>query len=488
MQASSSNKWVVLSVVSIGTLMTTLDGGMMGVSYPALAKAFSTDASTVLWVTVAFWVTGVGLLLTLGWLGDVAGRRRIFTLGFVVFTMGILMAAGSFNLWQLIGARIFQGVGASMILANLNALITTGFPSKERGMAMGMSGAVVGVGLSMGPLVGGLLLDALDWRALFYSRAPLGILGAVLAWRLLPRDRIEGGRFRMDLIGAAALFGTLASLLLFVNQGGKQGFGSPTVVFMAAAAGVFLPVLVWSERRSPRPILGLSLLMNRPYAISLLVHFGHYLSHGGILLVAPFFFIHALGFSATKMGLYIAAFYVSRPFVAPVSGRLSDRFGPRPFLVLGNLFLAVALLWISRQGTGSTETVLLAGMLLAGVGLAFFEPVITSAIMGSVPPDRLGTASASVAMGRQVAFAVGVAVAGAIFTIRERVYLADMAARGVAEEAARMEAVAGGFGDTVLAGAVLAAVAVVLSLAVQVPPYRYRERRVHAGTDGESLS
>ena len=461
------NKWVALTVISIGTLMSTLDGGMVGVSYPALAKAFGTDTSTVLWVTVSYWVTAIGLLFTLGWVGDQIGRRRIYTLGFVVFTLGILMAAASSNIWQLIGARIFQGVGSAMILSNLNALIASIFPSRERGKALGVSGAVVGVGLSTGPLLGGLLLDVFDWRALFYSRVPLGVLGAVLAWWLLPRDRAVRDRFQVDIVGAVALFGSLASLLLVVNQGGKLGFGSMPVIGLAVAAGVFLPLLVWAERRAARPILDMSLFRSRQYTIGVLVLIGHYLSHGGILLLAPFFFVDALDYSSTKMGLFIAAFSIGRAFLAPIAGLLSDRLGPRLFLFLGNVLLAVALLWLSRPGTATMEWALLSAMLLAGAGSALFEPVVTSVIMGSAPHDRLGTASASVAMGRQIAFSIGVTVAGAIFTIRESAYVAELAVGGVSEEVAAAEAVARGFGDTMLAGVAVAIVAATLSLSLR---------------------
>ena len=451
-------------MVSIGTLMSTLEGGMVNVSYPALVEAFDSDTSTVLWVTVANWVTSVGLLLTLGWLGDVAGRKRVFTLGFVVFALGLLLSAASLNIWQLIGARIFQGVGSSMLLSNLNALIAASFPEGERGKALGISGAVVGVGLSAGPLLGGALLDLLDWRALFYTRAPLGVLGAVLGWWLLPMDRPQGKRPRVDLIGATSLVGTLACFLLFVNQGGRGGFGSLLAVWMALAAGLFLAVLVWSERRSVRPILGTTLFRTRRYTASLLVLGAHYLSHGGIMLLAPFFLIDALGYSATKMGLFVAAFYVGGTFVAPSAGRLSDAVGPRPFLILGNILLAAALLWLSRLGIGTSEVSLLAAMLVAGAGSGFFEPVVTSAIMGSVPGDRLGTASASIAMGRHIAFSVGVAVAGAVFAIRERVHLVTPDLSDTALEAG---AVAGGFGDTLLVSFVMAAVAVALALRVR---------------------
>ena len=452
----AANRWVLLAVISIGTLMSTLDGGVVGVSYPAVAEAFDTDTSTVLWINVAFWVTSVGLLLTLGWLGDVAGRRRVFIIGYLVSTVGILLCSASGNIWQLIAFRVLQGVGSSMVLSNLNALIAAEFPPGERGRAMGISGAVVGVGLTTGPLMGGILLDALDWRALFYVRAPIGALGALLAWWLLPAATPTGGRFRMDYMGAAALFATMTCFLLVVNQGGRLGYGSPPILALGAAVLVLAPTLVWTQRRAVRPILEFALFRSRGYAAGLAIVLGHYLAHGPILLVAPFFFIDALGFSESKMGLFVAGFFIGRAFLAPVAGLLSDRFGPRGPLVFGNGMLMASLLWLSTLGTGAGEPVILAAMILGGMGSAFFEPVVTSVVMGSVPVSRLGTASASVAMGRHIAFSVGVAVAGAIFTIRERFYLG--------EAAQASEAIAGAFSDSLVAGAVFAAMAVTASL------------------------
>ncbi len=176
----------------------------------------------------------------------------------------------------------------------------------------------------------------------------MSALGAILVWRLLPADRVGGGTFKVDFIGAAALFGTLSSILLVINQGGRLGFLSTPVVAIAVIASISLPVLVWSERRSVRPIIEISLLKSRQYGFSMLVLVSHYLSHGGILLVLPFFLLDSIGFSATKMGLFLAAFSLGRTFLAPVAGQFSDRFGPRPFLILGNVFLAVALFWLSR--------------------------------------------------------------------------------------------------------------------------------------------
>ncbi len=457
----AANRWVLLSVISIGTLMSTLDGGVVGVSYPAVAEAFDADTSTVLWINVAFWVASIGLVMTLGWLGDVAGRRRVFIIGYLVSTAGILLCSASGSIWQLIAFRVIQGVGSSMVLSNLNALIAAEFPPAERGRAMGFSGAVVGVGLTTGPLMGGILLDALDWRALFYVRAPLGALGALLAWWLLADDTPSGGRFRMDYVGAAVLFATMTCFLLAVNQGGRLGYGSPPILALAAATLALAPVLVWTQRRAARPIIEFALFRSRGYAAGLAIVLGHYLAHGPILLVAPFFFIDALGFSESKMGLFVAGFFIGRIFLPPVAGFLSDRFGPRGPLVLGNGMLIASLLWLSRLGTGADEPTIFAAMVLGGMGSAFFEPVVTSVVMGSVPVSRLGTASASVAMGRHVAFSVGVAVAGAIFAIRERLYLS--------EAAAVSEAVAGAFGDSLVAGAVFAAMAVTASFFTPSP-------------------
>ena len=463
------NKWAVLSVVSIGTFISTLDGGMSSVAYPVLASAFDVETSTVVWFTVAFWVTTVGLMLTLGWIGDVAGRRRMFTAGFVLFAAGLAFTAVAADIWQVIASRVVQGVGSAMLLSNLNALITSAFPARERGKALGISGAVVGVGLSAGPLLGGLLIDVLDWRSLFYTRAPIGVVGALLSWLVLPRDTVSAGRIRADAWGAVSVFGTLACFLLVVNQGGNLGFGSPAIISLAFATGLFAAGLVWSQRRAARPILDFALFRTRLYTISLSVLFTHYLSYGAVMLAAPFLLVDAMGFSATKMGLYVAAFYFGRTLLAPLAGRASDRIGPRPFLLTGNIVLVAGFAWLSALGSPVSEWAFLAAVTLAGVGSALFEPVVTSSIMGSVPLDRLGTASASIAVGRQLAFAIGVAIAGAIFAIRERVYLEELSSLGTPATAAGPDAIARGFADAMLAAVALALIAVVLSFWARRP-------------------
>ena len=168
-----------------------------------------------LWVTVSFWITSVGLMLTLGWIGDVAGRKNMFVLGFLIFSIALISASLSQYFWQLIVSRILQGVGSALLLSNLNALITTAFPEEERGTAIGISGGVVGVGLTVGPLAAGMLLDMFDWRVMMYSKVPIGVLGAILGWYYLRKDTVIRRKYRIDLLGALALFGSMATFLIF---------------------------------------------------------------------------------------------------------------------------------------------------------------------------------------------------------------------------------------------------------------------------------
>ena len=286
----------MLLVAALGNLVLTIDSGIMGVSYPALADAFETDTSTVLWVSVAFWVTGVGLVMTVGWLSDVGGRRLSYTLGFVLYSLALGLSAITAELWQLIAARVFMGLGSAMILAGVNAIILDRFGPRERAKAIGIAGAVVGIGLTTGPLAGGWLLDELGWRALFYTRVPISLVAAGLSWWVLDSQERDGKRdFAVDRLGAVALFAVLASFLVMVNRGAEDGLLSPLVLAMAGLLIVSVPVLVASQRRSARPILDFGLFRRPGYGFGLGVLVFHYTSLGAILLLAPFFFIDALG-------------------------------------------------------------------------------------------------------------------------------------------------------------------------------------------------
>ena len=264
------SKWLVLLAACLGNLVLTLDSGVIGVSYPALAEAFNTDTSTVLWVSVAFWVTGVGLVMTVGWLGDVGGRRLSYTLSFVLFSVALGLSAAAAELWQLIAARIFMGLGSAMVLAGVNAIILDRFEPRDRVKVIGIAGAVVGIGLSTGSLAGGWLLDTLGWRALFYTRAPISLMAAGLSWWVLEdRESSRPRDFTVDWLGAVTLFTVLASFLVVVNRSAEDGFFSPLVLATTGLLIVSVPGLIASQRRSVRPILDFGLFRRLGYGLGL---------------------------------------------------------------------------------------------------------------------------------------------------------------------------------------------------------------------------
>ena len=451
-----SDKWIYLAVLSIGTFIVTLDGGMVGLIYPALIDAFDSQSSDVIWVSVCYWVTAVGLMHTLGWMGDVAGRKLIYTIGLGVLTLGVLLSSISPNLAWIIASRVAQGVGAAMILSNLNAYIADIFPSNERGKALGISGSVVGFGLTLGPLLGGILLEIDGWRALFYWRIPLGVVAAILAYLILPKDSVKSTGHSIDIRGVIVIFICLSSILISVNQFGKSAIASPTVIITALLFLIFLPLVILSEKKSPRPIIEISLLRNRNYSLGILSLVFHYLAHGAVLLAGPFLLLTALGFSPGKAGIIMAAFSAPRIVLAPFAGRAYDRFGPKYLLIFGNLMIAIGLYLISQIEIDTNEYIIWIGMLLGGVGASLFEPVVTSAIMSSVPNSRLGTASASVGVGRQVAFAVGLTLSGAVYAFQKMEYaLKTDWLQKVIEISA--------LSDTVLVGAFIAVLALLIS-------------------------
>ena len=206
----TSHKWSALVTVSIGTFMYSMDNVICSISFPRLTTAFNTETSIVMWVTVAYLMVSTAILLVVGKLGDLFGRKRIYLLGMALFTAGLVLASLSQSIIHLILCRVVQGVGGGMIMAVVIAIITSAFPDKERGKAMGIMEAVISAGVLAGPVIGGVILDNLGWRAIFYTRVPVGIIGLIMALIYLREQKASVSRPSVDILGAATLFGGLS--------------------------------------------------------------------------------------------------------------------------------------------------------------------------------------------------------------------------------------------------------------------------------------
>ncbi|UCB42918.1 MAG: MFS transporter [Dehalococcoidales bacterium] len=412
----SSYKWLALLTVSIGTFMATLDASIVNISLPRLGVVFDTELSVVLWVTVAYLLVSVGLVLTLGKVGDLFGRKRIYVTGLAIFTVGLVLCWISQSVVQLILSRIVQGVGAAMTVALSNAIVTDVFPDQERGKALGILGAVVSAGLLSGPILGGPLLDALDWPSIFYVRVPVGIISVIMAFVLLKEQRSTDTSLKFDWGGAGTLFGGLACLLLFLNLGSKQGFTDIPILGMCAGAVVLLGLFIIIERRASQPILNLGLFRSRIFTSGIVSMGIMFLCISANTFLTPFYLIHGLGRSYAQSGPFFAVISSTTLIVGPVSGWLSDRIGSRILCTIGMTFVSLALFLLSRLGIESSTPEILLRFALLGFGLGMFSSPNNSSIMGSVPRESLSTGSAMIATVRQVGMSCGIAIAGAIFT------------------------------------------------------------------------
>ncbi len=462
-RTGNNYKWLALLTVSIGTFMGTLDASIVIIALPRLTEVFNTEPSVVLWVTIAYLLASVSLMLTIGKLGDVFGKKRVFVTGFALFTLGLTLCALSQSVVQLVLARVVQAIGLAMVIALGNAIVTAAFPRKERGKGLGIVGGVVSAGLLSGPVIGGLLLDVLDWQSLFYLRIPVGVIGFFMSWRLLREPPGERSSKQFDWAGAATLFGGLSCLLLFFNLGGTMGFAAPLVLALAAGAVVLLVSFVNIERRAAEPILDLPLFRSPLFARGLGSMGAIFLATSAYIFLMPFYLLQGVGMETSQAGLMLATMPATTLIVGPISGWLSDRIGSRVLCTAGAAIIGVGILLLSQLDADSTTLAIVSRLAIVGFGLGLFSAPNNSAIMGAVPQAHLSTASAMIATTRQIGMSSGMAIAGAVFAARQVYHSAQQAGENLAPAALDRISLVNSYQDSLALAAIFCIVALVAS-------------------------
>jgi EmrB/QacA subfamily drug resistance transporter len=410
-------KWLVMLAIAMGIFLGTIDGSIVNAALPTLVEELDTTFSAIQWVVLGYLLTLATLTLGIGRLGDMTGKRPIFTAGFGLFTLASMLCGLAPSIGFLIASRIFQGLGASMIFALGFAIITEAFPPNERGRAFGITGSIVSIGIAIGPAAGGLIIDALSWRWIFFVNLPIGIIGTWTAWRYVPQVPPPGGQ-RFDFKGAGAFFVTLLALMLSLTVAQEEGFTSVFVIALLAVFAAGLVVFIVVERTVEQPMLDLKLFDNALLSVNLVLGFISFVAIVGVLILLPFFLQDVLGYDVRTMGLLLAVIPAGLGVAAPISGTWSDRVGPRPVLVVG---LVVMLAGFLGLATVSTETSTLTYMALAlpiGIGIGIFQTPNNSAVMGSVPQHRLGVTSGMLTITRITGQIAGIAVLGALWSGR----------------------------------------------------------------------
>jgi EmrB/QacA subfamily drug resistance transporter len=415
--AGSPHKWWIFLAIGTGTFMSALDGSVVNTILPVIRTYFNSDIAGVEWAVVIYLLVVSSLLLSFGRLGDLRGHKGIYLLGFIIF-VGASAACGlAPTVGFLVGARAVQALGAAMLFANSPAILTKSFPPSQRGQALGLQATMTYLGLTVGPSLGGWLTQTYGWRAVFYINVPVGLLAFMLSLKFIEAEESAAARTeRFDGAGAL-LFGIgLSALMLGLNEGHDWGWTSPAIVACLATAVVLLGAFVWLENRQPAPMLDLSLFRARVFSAATASAFLNYICIYFILFLMPFYLIQGRNLGPAQAGLFLTAQPIIMAIAAPISGSLSDRIGSRLLSTLGMAILAAGLFLLSRLGPASPDSLILAGLAIAGLGTGIFISPNNSALLGSAPRQRQGIASGILATARNVGMVLGVGLAGAVLT------------------------------------------------------------------------
>lgn len=406
-------KWRVLVSVGFGAYMATLDFGIVNVALPALGTAFGRGPDAVVWVSLASSLVISGLTLTAGRSGDLYGRRRTYVTGWILFTLALGPASLARTLETLVALRLVQAVGLSIAIANINAIVTDAFPASERGRALGTMTAIVGAGLLSGPVLGGVILGALDWRAIFYLRIPIGLAAVAMALAFVRESERAHGE-QLDVTGAFALFAALGPLLLAVNRGQTWGWTSPAILGLMALGLGSLGIFGRIQARATSPIVAPALLRARSFVVPLVSLALIFLAQASVTFLMPFYLLGVRGLAPAQMGMILAMVPLMMLLFAPLSGRLFDRTQSGWQATVGIAIVSLGLFSLVGLDAATAVPDVLGRLAIVGLGSTIFGPANSSTVMGSVPPKMLGTASASVATARNIGTAVGLAICSAV--------------------------------------------------------------------------
>ncbi len=412
--AEENKKWWTLAAVAVGLFMIMLDNTIVNVALPSIEHSLHMSISSLEWIVTAYALTFAALLITGGKLGDLYGRRKMFTAGLVIFTLASLACGLAPSAGILIAARAVQGVGAAVMSPATLSIITATFPPKERGQAIGIWAGVSALALAIGPLVGGLIVDNINWHWIFYVNVPVGVVGIIVSRLVIAESRDTSREQSIDLPGLVTSSAALLALSYALIEGNRHGWGSPEIVGLFAGAAVLLAVFVRLELRQRLPMLDLGLFKIGAFAganiVAMLVSLGMF----GVFFFISLYVQNVLGYSPTKAGAIFLPMTILIILIAPVAGKLSDRVGSRWLMGAGMSILGVSLLLYQRIGLHTGFWSLLPRLVLGGIGMALTMSPMTSAAMASVPVDKAGVGSGVLNSFRQVGGSLGIALMGAI--------------------------------------------------------------------------
>lgn len=407
-------RWWVQACVCIGIFMSTLDMSVANIALPTIMNELKANLTSAEWVVLIYLLVTTSLYLSMGRLSDMIGRKRIYTLGFVIFILASALSGLSQSMAQLIVSRGLQAIGASMLGSSSFAIVSTAFPPQELGKALGLNSAMAALGAMLGPTVGGMLVQAINWRAIFFVNVPVGLIGSLMAFLVLKESQNNSSGDRtirhFDYFGALLVVVILTSLLLSVTSL-QRGLGSSTLVRAGfALSAVALVIFFLWQLRVKKPLVDLKLFKNRLFAAGSSARIFGFAATGANTLSMPFYLQLAMGYSPLSSGLMMSASGLGIVVSAPISGWIADRTGERLVASFG-LSLNISAFFLLAFFTPNSYAAIIVLLAMMGVGWGIFQAPNTRSVMNSVPKERYGIASGLVALSRDLGQVSGVAMA-----------------------------------------------------------------------------
>jgi EmrB/QacA subfamily drug resistance transporter len=429
-----NRKWWTLGAMCFALFMIMLDNTVVNVALPSIQRDLGASLSSLEWTVSGYTLSFAVLLATGGRLGDIFGRRRMFIGGVVVFTLSSATAGFAQDTLSLVISRVAQGAGAAFMMPGTLSIITDAFPARERGRAIGTWAGVSALALAIGPVVGGFLVEHVSWRAIFFINLPVGV-GAVLAALFAVREsRDETVGREVDSAGVAALTVGLTALVLSLIEGNSWGWGSPRIVTLLVLSALMLVAFVLIERRVKAPIVAFALFADRNFIGAVTVAFIVSFAMLGMFFFLALYMQNILGYSPLEAGVRFLPTTLVIMVIAPLSGRLADRIGPRWPITVGMALVTASLFEFTRIDQSTTYSDLLPAFIAMGSGIALTMSPMSTAAMNAVPEAKAGIASGVLSTFRMVGGSFGIAAIGALFQAK---------AGGAAQEVSRATFVEG---------------------------------------------
>ncbi|MEU6380426.1 MFS transporter [Streptomyces sp. NPDC046909] len=411
-ELSPRRRLLVLAICCMSLLIVSLDNTVLNVALPSMQHDLDASTSGLQWTIDAYTLVLASLLMLAGSTADRIGRKRVFAAGLVIFTIGSVLCSLAPNLEALVAFRMVQAVGGSMLNPVAMSIITNTFTDpRERARAIGAWGAVVGISLAAGPVVGGLLVDSVGWRSIFWLNLPVGLTALLLTLRYVPESRAPKAR-RPDPVGQVLVIALFGSLTYAIIEAPNSGFAS-VLPFAALAVAALVGLLAYEPRRA-EPLIDLRFFRSAPFSGATVIAIAAFASLGGFLFLSTLYLQNVRGLDALHAGLWMLPLAAPAFLCAPLSGRLVGARGPRLPLLIAGVAMTVSGVLFAAFDAETSDVTLLIGYVLFGIGFGFVNAPITNTAVSGMPRTQAGVAAAVASTSRQLGQTLGVAVVGAV--------------------------------------------------------------------------